>query len=98
MRDMCEEFGDGMCDEVICDLELQMRICNGECVADLVQKADRLPCIRVIKLRNGGTGFFGGGADNNFDYPPTEICYRKFIPENYYYNHVPYAFCTRVFL
>ena len=30
MRDMCKEIGDGECDEVICDLELQMRICNGE--------------------------------------------------------------------
>lgn len=29
-RDMCRELGEGMCDEIICDLELQMRLCNGE--------------------------------------------------------------------
>ena len=30
IEDMCKKVGEGICDEVICDLELQMRICNGE--------------------------------------------------------------------
>lgn len=49
MRDVCEETGDGMRDEVIRYLELQMRICNGESVDDLIKKADQLPCTRLIK-------------------------------------------------
>lgn len=92
MRDMCEDVGDGMCDEVICDLELQMRICNGELVDDLIQKADRLPRVRVIKLRNGGTGYFGGGADSNNIYPPEDLDRDYFDPDSKNYNYVPYAF------
>ena len=92
MRDMCKEIGDGECDEVICDLELQMRICNGESAIDLFKKADKLPHVRVIKLRNGGTGYFGGGADLNLNYPPAYLYRNVFNPiyENYFYT--PYAF------
>ena len=93
MRDMCEDVGDGMCDEVICDLELQMRICNGESVNDLAQKADKLPRVRVIKLRNGGTGYFGGGADNDYDYPPADLDRYNFNPISKNFSYTPYAFC-----
>lgn len=92
MRDMCEDVGDGMCDEVICDLELQMRICNGELVDDFIQKADRLPRVRVIKLRNGGTGYFGGGADI-VNFHPSAYLYRDDFDPNYKnYLYTPYAF------
>lgn len=92
MRDMCEKVGDGMCDEVICDLELQMRICNGESVNDLFKKADKLPYVRVIKLRNGGSGYFGGGTDLYYDNPPAYLYRYKFLPNNKNYFCVPYAF------
>lgn len=92
MRDMCEELGDGMCDEVICDLELQMRICNGESVDDLVKKADRLPRVRVIKLRNGGTGYFGGGTDYNYVNPPADLYRGNFDPDFELCYNTPYAF------
>lgn len=92
MRDMCEDVGDGMCDEVICDLELQMRICNGELVDDLIQKADRLPRVRVIKLRNGGTGYFGGGADFFNNLAPGDLDRYGFYPDFKNYNYTPYAF------
>lgn len=87
-----EDVGDGMCDEVICDLELQMRICNGESVDDLVQKADELPRVRVIKLRNGGTGHFGGSAEYNYNYPPARLYMANFCPRYEYYGRTPYAF------
>ena len=92
IRDMCEDVGDGMCDEVICDLELQMRICNGESADDLVQKADKLPRVRVIKLRNGGTGYFGGGADNDNLVPPADLSRNYFGPDFEDYRGTPYAF------
>lgn len=92
MRDMCENVGDGMCCEVICDLELQMRICNGEPVDDLVKKADKLPRVRVIKLRNGGTGYFGGGVDCDIDLPPADLSRHYFHPNNLDYIFTPYAF------
>ena len=92
MRDMCKEKGDGMCDEVICDLELQMRICNGESAEDLFKKADKLPHVRVIQLRDGGTGYFGGGADYNDDSPPADLFRFGFDPFSKYYKYTPYAF------
>lgn len=94
MRDICEVVGDGSCCEVICDLELQMRICNGELVNDLVKKADKLPHARVIKLRNGGTGYFGGGAAHHYDYPPANLdrVDFEFEPNLLYCVGVPYAF------
>lgn len=92
MRDMCEQVGEGMCDEVICDFELQMRICNGELVRDLIQKADKLPRVRVIKLRNGGTGYFGGGAVVNKNNPPACLFRGDFDPNYGDYGYVPYAF------
>ncbi len=92
MRDMCKEIGDGECDEVICDLELQMRICNGESAHDLFEEADKLPRVRVIQLRNGGTGYFGGGADyNNYD-PPAYLYRDNFHPNITRYSYTPYAF------
>lgn len=90
MQDMCKQVGEGMCDEVICDFELQMRICNGELVRDLIQKADKLPCVRVIKLRNGQVGYFGGGVDNNDNAPPTDLFECDYFDSCNYY--VPYAF------
>lgn len=92
MLDMCEEIGEGKCDEIICDFELQMRICNGESVDDLVKKADKLPRVRVIKLRNGGTGYIGGGADDDIDAPPADLSRDDFDPDAKYYKFVPYAF------
>lgn len=92
MQDMCREIGDGMCCEIICDLELQMRICNGETVEDLVEKYDRLPEKRVIKFRNGDTGKFGGGADHNPSYPPAYLDRKIFEPFSVYYKNTPYAF------
>lgn len=92
MRDMCKEKGDGMCDEVICDLELQMRICNGESAEDLFKKADKLPHIRVIQLRDGGTGYFGGGADDYYGNPPADLNRNNFNPNNKNYKNTPYAF------
>jgi len=76
MRDMCKEIGDGECDEVICDLELQMRICNGKSVNDLVQKAD-----------GGGADFFYPPADllrDDFspdivDYGDTPYAFRRVL-------------------
>ncbi len=92
MRDMCEEIGEGMCDEVICDLELQMRLCNGESVNDLFKKYDELPRVRVIKLRNGESGSFGGGTDNDIDCPPFLLGFDFFYPYSKDYKYVPYAF------
>lgn len=92
MRDMCENVGDGMCCEVICDLELQMRICNGEPVDDLVKKADILPHVRVVKLRNGGTGYFGGGVGNGNSNPPADLRRYNFRPNHEHYKYTPYAF------
>ena len=89
---MCENVGDGMCCEVICDLELQMRICNGEPVNDLVKKADKLPHGRVVKLRNGGTGYFGGGVADNFNDPPAELDRDSFDPTCRNHYMTPYAF------
>ena len=92
MRDMCEDVGDGMCDEVICDLELQMRICNGESVDDLVQKADELPRVREIKLRSGRTGLFGGGTDDREDIPPANLDRVLFVSDVKSGYKTPYAF------
>lgn len=91
MRDMCKELGDGMCDEIICDLELQMRIVNGESVEDLVKKDDKLPQVRIIKLRNGGTGYFGGGVQEIENDPPAYIYESNFISD-YESIYTPYAF------
>ena len=92
MRDMCEGIGDGECDDVICDLELQMRICNGESAHALFEEADKLPRVRVIQLRNGGTGYFGGGAGNFDDNPPAGLSRCNFNPISKDYSNVPYAF------
>ncbi len=92
MRDMCVEVGAGMCDEVICDLELQMRICNGESVNELFKKADKLPRVRIIKLRNGGSGYLGGSSDFNFNLPPADLGRYDFNPHDEDYVSVPYAF------
>lgn len=92
MWDMCERVGEGMCDEVICDLELQMRICNGESVSDLVKKYDKLPYVRVLKLRNRGTGYFGGGTVYNYSFPPADLLRSGFNPIRKEYHHTPYAF------
>lgn len=92
MRDMCEQVGKEMCDEVICDFELQIRICNGELVRDLIQNADKLPHVRVIKLRNGGTGYFGGGAGSFCNYPPVSLFRCDFIPNSNVSVYVPYAY------
>lgn len=94
MREICEEVGEGMCCEVICDLELQMRICNGELVDDLLKKPDKLECVRVIKFRNGETGYFGGGADHNLHNPPAVLNRYNFEHEPNFmrYNCTPYAF------
>ena len=92
MRDMCEQVGEGMCDEVICDFELQMRICNGELVCDLIQKEDKLPRVRVIKFRDGGTGYFGGTADYYNPNPPAKLSRYCFNDDPDGYTYVPYAF------
>lgn len=92
MRDMCKEKGDGMCDEIICDLELQMRICNGEAVDDLLKKADKLPNVRVIKLRNGESGILGGGANRHDCYPPAQLDRQAFHSLNKYCRYTTYAF------
>lgn len=74
MRELCQNIGDGMCDEVICDLELQMRICNGEPVDDLVNKADKLPYARLIQCRDGVYGYFGGGTKcERYHFPPANL-------------------------
>lgn len=92
MRDMCKEIGDGECDEVICDLELQMRICNGESAHALFHEYDKLPCVRVIQLRNGGTGYFGCGAGLIFGGPPSALYMSSFYPSKKNYKYTPYAF------
>ena len=92
MRDMCKKIGDGECDEVICNLELQMRICNGESAHALFEEADKLPHVRVIQLRNGGTGYFGGGTDDYDNSVPAHLCRDKFSPDHKDYTYVPYAF------
>lgn len=92
MQDMCKEIGDGECDEVICNLELQMRICNGESAHALFKKADKLPRVRVIQFRDGGTGIFGGGAGYRSNLPPADLCRTNFYPDYEGCNYVPYAF------
>lgn len=92
MRDMCKEIGDGECDEVICDLELQMRICNGESVHALFKEADKLPRVRVIQLRSGLTGYFGGGVDSNQNVPPAYLSRYYFLPKCKNFVNTPYAF------
>lgn len=92
MRDMCEQVGKGMCDEIICDFELQMRICNGELVHDLIQKADKLPHVRVIKFRKGYTGYFGGGAVEKDGIPPADLRGDISLSSFKNYTCVPYAF------
>ncbi|MCI8273181.1 MAG: hypothetical protein HFJ55_03750 [Clostridia bacterium] len=92
MREMCKCVGDGMCCEVICDLELQMRICNGEHVDDLLKKFDRLPYVRVIELRDGGTGCFGGGTDTGVNNLPAILYRGEFKPDERHYKSTPYAF------
>lgn len=92
MRDMCKEIGDGECDEVICDLELQMRICNGESAYALFKEADELPCVRIIQFRYGDTGFFGGGACYNYNFPPASLYRYDFGPVFRNCNCTPYAF------
>lgn len=96
MRDMSEEIGEGMCDEIICDFELQMRICNGESVDDLLQKPDKLPRRRAIKFRNGRSGYFGGSADFNDNGSPADLFSRNFDPFEAHYEYVPYAFRRKI--
>ena len=90
MQEMCEKVGDGMCDEIICDFELQMRICNGEPVHDLLQKADKIPYRRFIRLRDGGTGHFGGGNDYKFNC--ATILEADLFPDQGHTFVLPYAF------
>ena len=85
LRDMCEKIGDGMCDEIICDLELQMRICNGEATKSLVGELDKLPYVRFIKLRNGDVGFLGGVT-------PAKLTICDSAPNFKRFHCVPYAF------
>lgn len=92
MLDMCKDIGDGMCCEVICDLELQMRICNGESVNDLVKKPDKLPHIRAIIFRNGEIGYFGGGTVFYNYNSPAELSKHNLAPYYPEYNYTPYAF------
>ena len=92
MRDMCKEIGDGICDEVICYLELQMRICNGEAVESLIHKPDKLPRVRFIKLTGGKCGYWGGGADNYNRNPPAALHWNDFVPYMRNFDNVPYAF------
>ena len=91
MEDMCKNVGDGICDEVICYLELQMRICNGESAYDLVEKGDELPNTRFVKLRNGGEALWGSQADD-FDFPPSLLCKQSKSPNSPYLECAPYAF------
>ncbi len=92
MRDMCKEIGDGICDEVICYFELQMRICNGEAVESLVHKPDKLPHVRFIKLRNGKCGYWGGDVDKYNRNPPATRYWDNFVPNRKNFDNVPYAF------
>lgn len=85
IKEMCNDWGYRMCDEVICDLELQMRICNGEAVGDLLRKPDKLP-VRLIILRNGGVGYFGGRYSS-----ATNIDRYYYIGK--YCLDTPYGFC-----
>lgn len=92
MRDMCKEVGDGMVDEVIFYLELQMRICNGESMEDLFDKPDKLPRKRIIELANGRTGYSGGGYENKVKFPPGVLCTLEFTPDYSLGIYTPYAF------
>ncbi len=91
---MCEDIGE-MCDEVICDLELQMRICNGESVEDLFERNDKLPYRRVIKCKYEDVcdlGYVGGGTEDDFYAPPARLATDYFDPYFQEYYCVPYAF------
>lgn len=96
MQKMCKKVGDGMCDEVICFLELEMRICNGESTTYLFKKPDKLPLRRRIRFRNGEMGTEGGSAwsvDEN--YPPADLYrdYDEYDPDMMNWGNVtPYAF------
>lgn len=93
MIDMCKRVGDGMCDDVICLLEVQMRICNGETIEDLCDKFDKLPYRRIIDERSsfGMLSYFGGGMAEGELYP--SMFFTHGISGN---KGVPYAF-HRVF-
>ena len=69
-----------------------MRICNGESAHALFEEADKLLRVRVIQLRNGGTGYFGGGADSDDYNPPAHLYRISFSPNYKNYEDTPYAF------
>ncbi len=89
MRQMCKDKGYGICDEIICDLELMMLICVGVSVRDLDKRIDWLPYPRAIELRNGGTGYSGGGADRPL--PHSNIFKGGYYPKDQLINATPYA-------
>ena len=92
MRRICCYLGNGMCDEVICNFELQMRICNGELVRDLLEKEDDLPLSREIRCLDGKTGYWGGGALFKLGYPPSRLSKHIYEPNRRDYRSTPYAF------
>ena len=92
LRDMCFENGEGQTNEIIADLELMMRFCNGETVDSMINNADTLPRVRVITLTSGGTGYLGGGVVNYGSYPPADLYRLKFDPIYKHYNNTTSAF------
>ena len=98
---MCERLNSRKGDEVIVDLELQMRICNGETVKDLFQEPDKHSHPRIIKSREGKKACLGSGTDYTpfasplysqgdifiFDF---SFCNNAIEPE----NELLYVFCS----
>lgn len=91
LQAMCKVIGDGMCFSAICDLELQMRICNGESVHYLLHGIDELKYARLISAKHGGfTGLFGGDGRPNM--PPSMINFKYFSDNKLRSTVSAYAF------
>lgn len=69
-KNKCEK----VCDNVICNLELEMRICNGELAIDLFTKPDTLPYQRVTE-----EGWVFGGSKWKHCEP---ACLTPFVNKN----------------
>lgn len=94
IKEMCCD-GYEWANDIICDLELQMRICNGESVHSLVGEVDKLPDKRIVrKIGESDLYIFGGSCDDEEEIAPAELdfsgCY--YFLDNDEIVAVPYMF------
>ena len=70
---ICCKIGDGQVDDVILDLELMMRFCNGESIEELVNQSDHIKLSRIFASRELVNGkkliCFAGGETNGIRTP-----------------------------